>query len=60
MITSCNSTRDELVEEFTCAQNSSTTALCLTYLDHVKTYPCFVFGGITGTRVCTIAFRRRH
>ena len=59
MITSCNSTQDELVYEFTCAQKGSST-LCFTYLDHVKTYPCFVFGGITGTKVCTVALRRRH
>ena len=59
VITSCNSTQDELVKEFTVAQKDR-SALGFTYLDHVKTYPCFVFGGITGTKVCTVAFRRRH
>ena len=59
VITSCNSTQDELVEDFAFAQQGS-SALCFTYLDHVKTYPCFVFGGITGTKVCTVAFSQRH
>ena len=27
-------------------------------IDWVKTYPTFRFGGIEGTRVCTVAFRR--
>lgn len=29
------------------------------YMDHVRTYPVFRFGGVEGTRVCTVAFRRR-
>ena len=28
-------------------------------VDWVRTYPTFRFGGIEGTRVCTVAFRRR-
>ena len=27
-------------------------------LDWVRTYPTFRFGGVEGTRVCTVAFRR--
>ena len=29
-----------------------------TLIDWVKTYPTFRFGGVEGTRVCTLAFRR--
>ena len=29
------------------------------YLDHVKTYPVYSFGGRTGARVATVAFRKR-
>lgn len=29
------------------------------YLDHVKSYPTFRFGGVEGTRVATVAFVRR-
>ncbi len=28
------------------------------YVDHVQTYPVFRFGGVEGTRVATVAFRR--
>ena len=28
------------------------------YVDHVRTYPVFRFGGVEGSRVCTAAFRR--
>ena len=27
-------------------------------VDHVRTYPAFSFGGVEGSRVCTVAFRR--
>ena len=27
-------------------------------VDHVRTYPVFRFGGVEGSRVCTVAFRR--
>lgn len=29
------------------------------YLDHVRTYPVYSFGGRTGARVATVAFRKR-
>lgn len=28
------------------------------YVDHVRTYPVFRFGGVDGSKVCTVAFRR--
>ena len=28
------------------------------YLDCVKTYPVFHFGGASGTKVCTLAFQK--
>lgn len=28
------------------------------YIDHVRTYPTFRFGGIEGTKVCTVAFEK--
>lgn len=75
VITSCNSTKDELVAEvnrFTHIQKSNgfnvkddkdTNGLCVgsteptfEYLDHVRTYPTFRFGGIEGSRVSTVAF----
>ncbi len=91
VITSCNTTREELTAEFCCrrgctprnvdAQNSgvasdhregrslngveglsesgaSAGGGRFEYVDHVRTYPVFRFGGIEGSRVCTVAFRR--
>lgn len=29
------------------------------YVDHVRTYPVFRFGGVEGSRVCTVAFWRQ-
>ncbi|KAH7434919.1 hypothetical protein KP509_06G041000 [Ceratopteris richardii] len=81
IITSCNSTKDELVDE-ACSYMQSPTMGCFYlraedaistssasscssdvqpvfhYIDHVKTYPTFRFGGSEGTRVCTVAFLR--
>ena len=74
VITSCNSTQQELCQEF-CAkpeasqaaageisaehQADSVTQDCrFEYVDHVKTYPKFKFAGIEGTKVCTVAFRK--
>jgi hypothetical protein len=89
VITSCNTTREELIEEF-CgastdhsigARNSATVpddgkgyspnaanegdchmaapkdGWRFEYVDHVRSYPVFRFGGIEGSRVCTVAFR---
>jgi hypothetical protein len=53
VITSCNSTADELAAEFGGRPESS-----FQEVDRVRTYPVFRFGGVEGTRVATVAFRR--
>ena len=88
VITSCNSTREELVAHFCrsssdchgpqgcgprdaesggdCAGDHGAMNPCcgeseraqFEYVDHVRTYPTFCFGGREGSRVCTVAFRR--
>lgn len=73
MVTSCNSTKNELVEEVNIF-NESLRANGITrtwensflgdgptlqYVDHVRTYPTFRFGGVEGSRVCTAAFIRK-
>jgi SAM-dependent methyltransferase len=63
VITSCNCTKEELVEEVdnfnqrraTIADDSSTP---FRYVDHIRTYPTFAFGGSVGSRVATVAFVR--
>lgn len=54
VVTSCNCTREELVEELAGAAGGGT----LETVDWVKTYPVFRFGGVEGQKVCTVAFRR--
>ena len=88
VITSCNSTREELVDHFcrsgcsghgaggcgpgpseggdgcaavhgaTSHHGSEDERAQFEYVDHVRTYPTFRFGGREGSRVCTVAFRR--
>lgn len=77
VITSCNSTKDELIQEVECynrrkagagqepSANSNTQEVQqnhhstpFQYLDHVKTYHTFVYGGVVGTRIATVAFVR--
>ncbi|KAF3646925.1 putative peptidyl-prolyl cis-trans isomerase FKBP19, chloroplastic-like isoform X1 [Capsicum annuum] len=74
VITSCNSTKDELVEEVdtlnrrrhaACqapgaagGQEASVDPPPFRYLDHIRTYPTFTFGGSVGSRVATVAFLR--
>lgn len=68
VITSCNSTQQELMQEFTQQEGqtsnnedtgaTNTSKAIFEYVDHVRTYPKFKFGGVEGTRVCTIAFRK--
>ncbi|MCD7456404.1 hypothetical protein HAX54_031636 [Datura stramonium] len=71
VITSCNNTKDELVEEvetlnqrrnaacqepgLTGGQEASVDPPPFRYLDHVRTYPTFTFGGSVGSRVATVA-----
>ena len=71
IITSCNSTRDELEDEF-CGSNGSTdlhvdnntsgsTAAPWRVVDWVKSgYPTFKFGGVEGSKVCTVAFQKQE
>jgi 2-polyprenyl-3-methyl-5-hydroxy-6-metoxy-1,4-benzoquinol methylase len=75
VITSCNSTKDELVAEVnavsqswkvnehgakedkdTTSHCSLSTRLTFEYIDHIRTYPTFRFGGIEGSQVSTVAF----
>lgn len=79
VITSCNSTKDELVAEvsrFSHSQknngpnvkdhkdsdglflNALESEPTFEYIDHVRTYPTFRFGGVEGSRVSTVAFIR--
>lgn len=72
VITSCNSTRGELVQHF-CGSYTAEQALGahaddneaepvlsprFAYVEHVLTYPTFRYGGVEGSKVCTVAFRR--
>ncbi|XP_022143402.1 EEF1A lysine methyltransferase 2 [Momordica charantia] len=72
VITSCNSTKDELVQEVenfnqrrvnSSAETESPSETqrelpTFQYLGHVGTYPTFTFGGSVGSRVATVAFLR--
>ena len=51
-VCSCNSTADELTEEV--VHNGEHFAV----IDCAKTHPTFQFGGVVGSRVCTVAFER--
>ncbi|THU63476.1 hypothetical protein C4D60_Mb01t16140 [Musa balbisiana] len=69
VITSCNNTKDELLQEVenlnqkkTSIQEldpeSGSVPAVFQYIDHVRTYPTIMFGGVEGSRVCSVAFRR--
>ncbi|CAL9190050.1 unnamed protein product [Musa hybrid cultivar] len=69
VITSCNNTKDELLQEVENLNQkkasiqeldpeSGSTPAVLQYIDHVRTYPTIMFGGVEGSRVCSVAFRR--
>ncbi|KAG9449058.1 hypothetical protein H6P81_009023 [Aristolochia fimbriata] len=73
VITSCNNTKDELVQEVDNinhklrALDSEASSVDVDtqkepppflYLDHVRSYPTFMFGGSVGSRVATVAFMR--
>ncbi|XP_050230039.1 uncharacterized protein LOC126679142 [Mercurialis annua] len=72
VITSCNNTKDELVQEVenfnhrTNVSHGSDISKdqvsrdhpVFRYFDHIQTYPTFMFGGLVGSRVATVAFRR--
>ena len=80
VITSCNSTQEELSSEFGQSTHGSLAAITshstqqsqpqqgdmisqqgnlFQYINHVKTYPKFKFAGVEGTKVCTVAFKKR-
>jgi len=65
VITSCNCTKDELVQEVdnfnqrrAAGASQEPDAPPFRYLDHIRTYPTFAFGGSVGSRVATVAFVR--
>ncbi|KAD1748763.1 hypothetical protein E3N88_42348 [Mikania micrantha] len=73
VITSCNNTKDELVQEVENFNQSKALAASqgrevpeesdafntiFSYLDHIRTYPTFMFGGSVGSPVTTVAFVR--
>ncbi|XP_042505586.1 EEF1A lysine methyltransferase 2-like [Macadamia integrifolia] len=73
VITSCNSTKDELMQEvdnfnqrrLAASQDPETPKdqevcrdLTFQYVSHVRSYPTFAFGGSEGSRVATVAFLR--
>ncbi|KAL1360323.1 hypothetical protein HN51_005689 [Arachis hypogaea] len=74
VITSCNSTKDELIQEVESFNRRKIAAAqevegakddescrdpIFQYLSHVRTYPTFMFGGSVGSRVATVAFLRK-
>ncbi|XP_057436489.1 uncharacterized protein LOC130728926 [Lotus japonicus] len=64
VITSCNNTKDELVQEVeSFNQRNHAEESCrdplFQYVSHVRTYPTFMFGGSVGSRVATVAFLRK-
>ncbi|KAK6125425.1 hypothetical protein DH2020_040852 [Rehmannia glutinosa] len=74
VITSCNSTKDELVQEVeafnqrriaasqtphSAADQDASRDNTFQYIDHIRTYPTFMFGGSVGSRVATVAFLRK-
>lgn len=74
VITSCNNTKDELIQEVDNLKqrrlnvipdidtNNHQEAIkdvpSFRYLTHVRSYPTFMFGGSEGSRVATVAFLR--
>ncbi|PKA56942.1 hexaprenyldihydroxybenzoate methyltransferase [Apostasia shenzhenica] len=70
VITSCNKTKDELLQEVEIfnermdsqeqeEQGKGSRGCAFRYLDHIRTYPTIMFGGVEGSRVCTVAFLRK-
>ncbi|KAL4577581.1 hypothetical protein LXL04_013690 [Taraxacum kok-saghyz] len=61
VITSCNNTREELVQEVEEFNQRKIGEMeerkgLFWYLDHIRSYPTFMFGGSVGSRVATVAF----
>ncbi|CAK7322824.1 unnamed protein product [Dovyalis caffra] len=74
VITSCNNTKEELVQEVenfkrrridlsleseSMKDHEASRESPFRYLNHVRTYPTFMFGGSVGSRVATVAFLRK-
>ncbi|KAI0522791.1 hypothetical protein KFK09_005176 [Dendrobium nobile] len=70
VITSCNNTKDELLQEMESFNGKrlgsndqvlgeASRGSLFKYIDHVRTYPSIMFAGVEGTRVCTVAFLRK-
>ncbi|KAK7295751.1 hypothetical protein RJT34_18663 [Clitoria ternatea] len=74
VVTSCNSTKDELIQEVESFNQRKIAAAqeleaakdeesckepIFRYVSHVRTYPTFMFGGSVGSRVATVAFLRK-
>ncbi|KAL3618976.1 hypothetical protein CASFOL_037204 [Castilleja foliolosa] len=71
VITSCNSTKDELIQEVEAFNQRRIAAsqepgsadagrgTTFQYIDHIRTYPTFTFGGSVGSRVATVAFLKK-
>eukprot|EP00803_Ostreobium_quekettii_P004566 evm.model.scf_1977.3 EVM.evm.TU.scf_1977.3 scf_1977:13739-17164(-) len=57
VLTSCNCTNEELTAD-ACREAGPEQPAVFGYVDDVKTYPTFQFGGKVGSTVCTVAFRR--
>ncbi|KAL7141645.1 hypothetical protein ABFS83_08G067700 [Erythranthe nasuta] len=74
VITSCNSTKDELIQEVesfnqrrkissqeqenAVDQDAGGRDTTFQYIDHIRSYPTLMFGGSVGSRVATVAFLR--
>lgn len=74
VVTSCNNTKDELIREVDAYnqrvlgasqepdtpkdQDVSRDSPPFRYVNHVRSYPTFMFGGSVGSRVATVAFLR--
>ncbi|CAO2165980.1 unnamed protein product [Urochloa humidicola] len=69
VITSCNHTKDELLQEVdefgkrkfgkeNMDEGAGPVSQIFRYIDHVRTYPTIMFGGVEGSQVCTVGFQR--
>ncbi|XP_028549575.1 EEF1A lysine methyltransferase 2 isoform X2 [Dendrobium catenatum] len=70
VITSCNNTKDDLLQEMESFNGKrlgsndqvlgeASWGSLFKYIDHVRTYPSIMFAGVEGTRVSTVAFLRK-
>lgn len=45
--------------ETSVSQEAGSNSPLFSYLDHIRSYPTFMFGGSVGSRVATVAFVRK-